>query len=128
MPFIPIMATTLMAKAIIKPISRLQNVRGALSDPLGWHAAHLQAANIGVYVGMWQYNLDDYAHYIASGIVALGFFITVLLIVRMPSEKKRAATFLLILLALAFASITFSAMVGSALEPNNLLVPPWDPC
>jgi ferredoxin len=125
--FIPVVATTLLAKSVFTPLSRLQNIPTTLTDPYGLHTAHLAAANMVTFGGDWQLVLNDVARYISAGIIVVGFVLTVVLLDRIP-RKKRFASLPFILFALAFASITFGVMIGSALEANYMFVEPYNPC
>ncbi|HDY87986.1 MAG TPA: 4Fe-4S binding protein [bacterium] len=113
-PFIPLIATTHFAKAVIKSVSRFQNIPGALKDPLGMETA--RALHTGaMYAGnQWQYNMNKLAQVFSLGILALGFFITLSLLIRLARNKKEPFPIFYVILSTGYILSTAVAIAGKA--------------
>jgi len=109
--FIPLVASTHFAKAVIKSISRLQYIPGALKDTEGVATAKaIQAGTLSIGGG-WQ----DLANTLARGfgvtVMLAGLAVAIYFLVRYSKEERRPYPVLYILLAAFYTFCTAGSIL-----------------
>lgn len=109
---VPLAALTHFSKGLLKSVSRLQYLPGALGDPAGIHTAERIVAKQAAIGGAWQMHMDQFMQVAAAGLIITGGVLSVIVTSRIAHARKEArpvvfwALGLLYSLALAAALLT----------------------
>ena len=110
--FIPLIATTHVAKSVVKSVSRFQYVPGAFTDSNGVETAKALTAGTLSIGGPWQGQLNLLARSGSVIVLILGFAATIYLLNSYARNSKRTFPALYALLAFAYAFCTAGALIG----------------
>ncbi|MBT4485717.1 MAG: 4Fe-4S binding protein [Candidatus Latescibacteria bacterium] len=115
--FIPLIASTHIAKSAVKAVSRFQYIPGALKDTGGVETARALNAGLVQIGGQWQRSSNFFAQSISIGVLIIGFIVTAVLLKRFAKNEKNRFPFFYIMLALAYVTCTAGALIGKIFFP-----------
>lgn len=115
MAFIPLVASTHFAKSVVKSVSRLQYIPGAIQDPGGVETARAILSGIIHTGGEWQKNLNVIAIIFSILILITGIVITLSLFVSIARKNQDKTPILYILISILYFICTSGALLGKML-------------
>ncbi len=115
--FIPLIAFTHFAKAILKSVSRFQYIPGALNDPEGIKTAKALQAGMLTIGGQWQYNFNTLAQVGSVMVMVIGFIVSIYLLKRLARDKHDSFPVFYAFLLVTYFACTTGAIIGKFFSP-----------